>query len=131
MVRRPPRSTRTDTLFPYTTLFRSLELKQTEPVTRFENAPQRTPSPLVAQQIFEIATGEVTTVATGNGQIVAQLKEILPPAEENRDARLDQVESQLTASLQNDIFQQFLNALQREYAVTINQRLVQETLASF
>src|SRR3546814_5494370 len=26
MIRRPPRSTRTDTLFPYTTLFRSLEL---------------------------------------------------------------------------------------------------------
>src|SRR3546814_8814737 len=25
MIRRPPRSTRTDTLFPYTTLFRSLE----------------------------------------------------------------------------------------------------------
>src|SRR3546814_12009566 len=27
MIRRPPRSTRTDTLFPYTTLFRSLLLK--------------------------------------------------------------------------------------------------------
>jgi peptidyl-prolyl cis-trans isomerase D len=108
-----------------------LELKQTEPVTRFENAPQRTPSPLLAQQIFDIAEGEVTTVATGGGQLVAQLKEILPPAEENRDARLAQLESQLTASLQNDIFQQFLNALQQEYAVTINQRLVQETLASF
>src|SRR3546814_4885318 len=27
MIRRPPRSTRTDTLFPYTTLFRSLEIK--------------------------------------------------------------------------------------------------------
>src|SRR3546814_8341230 len=27
MIRRPPRSTRTDTLFPYTTLFRSLELR--------------------------------------------------------------------------------------------------------
>src|SRR3546814_3349916 len=26
MIRRPPRSTRTDTLFPYTTLFRSFEL---------------------------------------------------------------------------------------------------------
>src|SRR3546814_3363297 len=26
MIRRPPRSTRTDTLFPYTTLFRSLEM---------------------------------------------------------------------------------------------------------
>src|SRR3546814_4127363 len=28
MIRRPPRSTRTDTLFPYTTLFRSLHLAQ-------------------------------------------------------------------------------------------------------
>src|SRR3546814_2129460 len=27
MIRRPPRSTRTDTLFPYTTLFRSLEVQ--------------------------------------------------------------------------------------------------------
>src|SRR3546814_4736246 len=28
MIRRPPRSTRTDTLFPYTTLFRSLHARQ-------------------------------------------------------------------------------------------------------
>src|SRR3546814_20725062 len=27
MIRRPPRSTRTDTLFPYTTLFRSVDLE--------------------------------------------------------------------------------------------------------
>src|SRR3546814_15128483 len=31
MIRRPPRSTRTDTLFPYTTLFRSLELGRAFP----------------------------------------------------------------------------------------------------
>src|SRR3546814_3233600 len=30
MIRRPPRSTRTDTLFPYTTLFRSLAEHQTQ-----------------------------------------------------------------------------------------------------
>src|SRR3546814_8194430 len=29
MIRRPPRSTRTDTLFPYTTLFRSARLSRT------------------------------------------------------------------------------------------------------
>src|SRR3546814_4371575 len=29
MIRRPPRSTRTDTLFPYTTLFRSFYMKST------------------------------------------------------------------------------------------------------
>src|SRR3546814_3060846 len=32
MLRRPPRSTRTDTLFPYTTLFRSLGLSRTASV---------------------------------------------------------------------------------------------------
>src|SRR3546814_10451811 len=30
MIRRPPRSTRTDTLFPYTTLFRSDEIHQSD-----------------------------------------------------------------------------------------------------
>src|SRR3546814_10054814 len=30
MIRRPPRSTRTDTLFPYTTLFRSIEFLRTK-----------------------------------------------------------------------------------------------------
>src|SRR3546814_11700317 len=30
MIRRPPRSTRTDTLFPYTTLFRSLDKVESE-----------------------------------------------------------------------------------------------------
>src|SRR3546814_17443323 len=30
MIRRPPRSTRTDTLFPYTTLFRSQEVEDAE-----------------------------------------------------------------------------------------------------
>src|SRR3546814_19077198 len=34
MIRRPPRSTRTDTLFPYTTLFRSLNLTCVRPNSR-------------------------------------------------------------------------------------------------
>src|SRR3546814_20508937 len=34
MIRRPPRSTRTDTLFPYTTLFRSLVHLGADPVHR-------------------------------------------------------------------------------------------------
>src|SRR3546814_2902104 len=38
MIRRPPRSTRTDTLFPYTTLFRSFAVR---PVALFEFGDQR------------------------------------------------------------------------------------------
>src|SRR3546814_2803907 len=34
MIRRPPRSTRTDTLFPYTTLFRSVFVGETQPAAR-------------------------------------------------------------------------------------------------
>ena len=108
-----------------------LELQSTEPITRNENAPQRTPSPQLSQQLFDIQQGGTTTVGTPNGQIVAQLKEVLPPIEEGRTVRLERLEEQLTESLQNDIFQQFLSALQGEFEVTINQSLVQQTLASF
>src|SRR3546814_15610834 len=40
MIRRPPRSTRTDTLFPYTTLFRSLRHEQAGP-RRVPRGPDR------------------------------------------------------------------------------------------
>src|SRR3546814_3087473 len=41
MIRRPPRSTRTDTLFPYTTLFRSVPLR---PASRRPRHPPRPPT---------------------------------------------------------------------------------------
>src|SRR3546814_21180898 len=34
MIRRPPRSTRTDTLFPYTTLFRSVEVDEAKAISQ-------------------------------------------------------------------------------------------------
>src|SRR3546814_19548192 len=39
MIRRPPRSTRTDTLFPYTTLFRSAGLPASFPIAALAFAP--------------------------------------------------------------------------------------------
>src|SRR3546814_6971580 len=41
MIRRPPRSTRTDTLFPYTTLFRSIQCQLREQHTRPAHRLQR------------------------------------------------------------------------------------------
>src|SRR3546814_18354804 len=38
MIRRPPRSTRTDTLFPYTTLFRSRDADLTNSFNEFDNS---------------------------------------------------------------------------------------------
>src|SRR3546814_12853251 len=45
MIRRPPRSTRTDTLFPYTTLFRSLVLGELR-TRSHHHAGQRSLGPL-------------------------------------------------------------------------------------
>src|SRR3546814_1094472 len=49
MIRRPPRSTRTDTLFPYTTLFRSwLDTeKQSAPRSRARRASSTRMTPLI------------------------------------------------------------------------------------
>src|SRR3546814_9822232 len=67
MIRRPPRSTRTDTLFPYTTLFRSPE-----------SAPEPAPVPVVYSEAAESApvesipeskapvSGEEVVVAAGD-----------------------------------------------------------------
>src|SRR3546814_7153831 len=41
MIRRPPRSTRTDTLFPYTTLFRSQRVDRRDPCLCEYDAPKR------------------------------------------------------------------------------------------
>src|SRR3546814_14332095 len=43
MIRRPPRSTRTDTLFPYTTLFRSNAAKKTIPADAAKADKQAAP----------------------------------------------------------------------------------------
>lgn len=108
-----------------------LEFQETQAVTRSESDAQRIPHPLMAQQLFEIAEGEAATFSIPGSQVVVQLKETLPPAEEGRDARLAQLEDQLSASLQDDIFQQFLVALQQDFDVTVNQRLVDQVVEGY
>src|SRR3546814_5950847 len=65
MIRRPPRSTRTDTLFPYTTLFRSLpyafvalEISDQPPLQRGDAAIARARVERAAEQPRRIAHQE-------------------------------------------------------------------------
>src|SRR3546814_4437700 len=67
MIPLPPRSTRTDTLFPYTTRFRSLLLTTVEEFSREETArilgiETRDVDVLVAQAIIEIESESATNV---------------------------------------------------------------------
>src|SRR3546814_4956366 len=63
MIRRPPRSTRTDTLFPYTTLFRSF-IQAAEPLT--------TSSPEAMARIIE---GLITGMGFIGGGAILRLKD--------------------------------------------------------
>src|SRR3546814_4419610 len=55
MNRRPPRSTRTDTLFPYTTLFRSIGRGlMSRPRLLLLDEPSLGLAPLMVKQIFEV-----------------------------------------------------------------------------
>src|SRR3546814_17960314 len=56
MIRRPPRSTRTDTLFPYTTLFRSLlPTRLKRPIRRFRDKRLRIVEFLLSTVCHELA----------------------------------------------------------------------------
>src|SRR3546814_3608471 len=65
MIRRPPRSTRTDTLFPYTTLFRSLsDLPTLEcETTIMSKRKQRIDSATAAVKVMQGATREIAPPA--------------------------------------------------------------------
>src|SRR3546814_1262812 len=56
MIRRPPRSTRTDTLLPYTTLVRSLPAQGVVPHTAAEDGGAEHPR-AVAQQRLQVCEG--------------------------------------------------------------------------
>src|SRR3546814_12909765 len=64
MIRRPPRSTRTDTLFPYTTLFRSLScvINNAARYAKFEGE-----SKVLINRKTETGTAIITVQDTGVG----------------------------------------------------------------
>src|SRR3546814_2779051 len=57
MIRRPPRSTRTDTLLPYTTLFRSCgidrDVRQAQRIIDAVGEPRRILEPIIASEAIE------------------------------------------------------------------------------
>src|SRR3546814_15192514 len=66
MIRRPPRSTRTDTLFPYTTLFRSLAISiRTWPRLRMQRSPKSKKSYLPAS-LTPITSIHTAFLSTGS-----------------------------------------------------------------
>src|SRR3546814_8044747 len=69
MIRRPPRSTRTDTLFPYTTLFRSSAMSVGNPAIRRINFhPLRRASILNRAEDCDIAQDSASAAGGGRSE---------------------------------------------------------------
>src|SRR3546814_13090766 len=78
MIRRPPRATRTDTLFPYTTLFRSVMREETAVHRAYARGGQDNPEKLMYQASLADMTRQCTANETtitinvmAQGRIVA------------------------------------------------------------
>src|SRR3546814_19727084 len=61
MIRRPPRSTRTDTLFPYTTLFRSLQWRRSGERGRTDGRPDGGGQCRAGVQLHQAARVQILT----------------------------------------------------------------------
>src|SRR3546814_6714516 len=85
MIRRPPRSTRTDTLFPYTTLFRSR-------LRRRRLAHARVPRPRGLPQgedrrVLRLRAGQMPADGRGQGADRRRRHRLLPADQVDRDLR--------------------------------------------
>src|SRR3546814_5501966 len=88
MIRRPPRSTRTDTLFPYTTLFRSPDrrerdrLRRSHPARRFQtrSAANSRQSFFIRQWRSEEHTSELQSLMRTSYAVFCLKKKSLHPS---------------------------------------------------
>src|SRR3546814_15294450 len=88
MIRRPPRSTRTDTLFPYTTLFRS------------DSAPDM--------------LAAINVLRAGRGEAPATLEQLRPHVSKGARAMIRSAFPQLDEAAREALVQPFLDAYERE-----------------
>src|SRR3546814_6948748 len=95
MIRRPPRSTRTDTLFPYTTLFRSDGSYSAEAIVRTANADLANSFGNLAQRslsmIFKNLGGELSIDYQSAPEDEALLADLLAMAQARLPREFDQI----------------------------------------
>ncbi len=108
-----------------------LEVKTTEAVTRFENDPDKLPAPQLASQLFQLAVGDTTSLASDAGHIIAELKEIVPADLLAEADQVKQTKAGLGQAIQNDLLEQYLAALRQDYGVSINDAVIDEILNSY
>lgn len=84
-------------------------------------------SPMLVRDLFAAKTGGTVSGRSGNGYVVAQVKEIVPANPGTDSAGVTAIKDALTNSLKGDIQAQFSAALREDFPVEINQRALDQT----
>ncbi len=102
----------------------------TAPVTREPPAKaNNAPSPALVAALFGLdKVGDVATVATGDGQIVARLSEIHDADPLGAGSKLQPIEQELDSQMRADALAEYRNSLRQNTKIKINPKAV-ETVA--
>jgi peptidyl-prolyl cis-trans isomerase D len=76
--------------------------------------------PAAVAKIFEAKPGTAVVARASDGYVVAVVKDVLPPDPAQEGAQQARLAQQLTPDLQQDVFDQFDQALRKRYPVSIN-----------
>lgn len=101
----------------------------TAPFTRDAKGVEGLPAEMVAK-LFAAKPGEVVTGSTGDSQVVARLKEVIPADPKASDATVANLEGAVAQGLESDIMAQFGNALRKEYPVEIHRGRIDQFFAA-
>lgn len=109
----------------------NLEIATTEGIRRDEIDPTKTPARGLPAQLFQVGLGKFVSTSAENGEVVAELTEIVRanPAEDGEV--VGAVRDSLAAGIQDDLLAQFLAALRQKYGVTVNQATMREALSFY
>ncbi len=100
----------------------------TAPFTRDAKSVEGLPAEMVGK-LFAAKPGEVVTGTSGDAQVVARLKEVIPADPKASDANVASVESTVAQGMESDIMSQFGNALRKEYPVDIHHARIDQFFA--
>lgn len=112
------------TSFAQATKAAGLQITQSQGYTR-ETQPQDQPANFVPV-LFSLKTGQATMLSKPNGFVVAQLASIVHPTPDSNSDLYSKIQKSLDDSVQDDLGSAFLDGLQNQYKVRVNDKLLMQ-----
>lgn len=106
-----------------------LEVKTSEPFTRFIRDPSSPVPDSLVRPLFRARQGEIVTAAIDEGYVVGELKQVIAAVPGANEAEANQIRQQLESAIADDMLNQYLAALRERYPVSVNRAAV-NTVAS-